>query len=282
MNLPNYSAASKYDDGSCNKIIEGCTDLKAWNFKEEANTDDGSCKYGIWYIDTNHDCRIENADIKCVLRPNSKGEIVVLNDDQFQTGPCSYDKTKDCSKPQETYCTWKYTTWNHSCASKHKERDAYCVNSSNQRIDNNKCNPILKESTRVYAGKCQADIDREKLEAEERERQRKLRELQARQQREAASRAQAIAAHNRRMTSTPASTCYGFNCSYNGQICPAGRPGAGPYYYYKCQNNRWVRYNAQYAASCRGWNCPVNGQCCPHWAPGAGGRWYQCHGGRWK
>ena len=33
----------KYDDGSCEDVIEGCTDESAFNFSPTANTNDGTC-----------------------------------------------------------------------------------------------------------------------------------------------------------------------------------------------------------------------------------------------
>ena len=43
----NYDSNANTDDGSCISIVLGCTDKEALNFNEDVNTDDGSCIEGI-------------------------------------------------------------------------------------------------------------------------------------------------------------------------------------------------------------------------------------------
>ena len=39
----NYNAAANTDDGSCIAVVNGCIDATAFNYNSDANTDDGSC-----------------------------------------------------------------------------------------------------------------------------------------------------------------------------------------------------------------------------------------------
>ena len=59
-----------------------------------------------------------------------------------------------------------------------------------------------------------------------------------------------------------ADSCKGWDCSYEGQICPQGADGARGGNYI-CQNKRWM---AMLADSCKGWDCSHEGQICPNGA----------------
>ena len=39
----NYNSDANTDDGSCEDVVEGCTDASAFNFSPTANTNDGTC-----------------------------------------------------------------------------------------------------------------------------------------------------------------------------------------------------------------------------------------------
>ena len=45
VNAFNFNENANTDDGSCVAIVLGCTDTTASNFDENANTDDGSCEF---------------------------------------------------------------------------------------------------------------------------------------------------------------------------------------------------------------------------------------------
>ena len=74
-----------------------------------------------------------------------------------------------------------------------------------------------------------------------------------------------------------ADSCKGWDCSYEGQICPQGAEGAGGGNYI-CKNKRWM---AMLADSCKGWDCSNEGQICPNGADGASGSDFICRNSKW-
>ena len=52
----NYDASADTDDGSCTYGVPGCTDINACNYDSLATADDGSCNYAVAGFDCNGDC----------------------------------------------------------------------------------------------------------------------------------------------------------------------------------------------------------------------------------
>jgi hypothetical protein len=74
-----------------------------------------------------------------------------------------------------------------------------------------------------------------------------------------------------------APSCKGWNCTYEGQVCPLGSEGASDQSFI-CRNSKWVPILAD---SCKGWNCDVEGQLCPQGADGASGTSFICLDSKW-
>ena len=74
-----------------------------------------------------------------------------------------------------------------------------------------------------------------------------------------------------------AKSCKGWNCTYEGQVCPQGVPGASAGNFI-CKNSKW---EPTLAASCKGWNCTYDGQICPQGVPGASAGNYICLNSKW-
>ena len=73
-----------------------------------------------------------------------------------------------------------------------------------------------------------------------------------------------------------ATSCKGWNCNIEGQICPQGVPGASGGDFI-CTNSKWV----EMAKSCKGWNCSIEGQICPKDVPGASAGDFICTNSKW-
>jgi hypothetical protein len=86
-----------------------------------------------------------------------------------------------------------------------------------------------------------------------------------------------LVSHSSAQTVIPdATSCAGWNCKIQGQICPQGVPGASAGNFI-CRNSKW----AQMATSCAGWNCKIQGQICPQGVPGASAEDFICKNSKW-
>ena len=74
-----------------------------------------------------------------------------------------------------------------------------------------------------------------------------------------------------------AESCAGWNCTYEGQVCPQGAKGASDRSYI-CRNSKWVPILAE---SCAGYDCSHEGQLCPEGAEGARGTSFICLNFKW-
>jgi hypothetical protein len=74
-----------------------------------------------------------------------------------------------------------------------------------------------------------------------------------------------------------AESCKGWDCPYEGQVCPQGVPGASGGNYI-CKNSKWEPILAE---SCKGWDCNHDGQLCPQGADGASGGNFICLKSKW-
>jgi hypothetical protein len=79
-----------------------------------------------------------------------------------------------------------------------------------------------------------------------------------------------------------ATSCHGWACNIEGQVCPLGTPGASDGTYV-CQNGSWTKSSSQIpnATSCHGWACSIENQVCPLGTPGASDGTYVCQNGSW-
>jgi len=100
-----------------------------------------------------------------------------------------------------------------------------------------------------------------------------------------------LVSHSSAQTGIPdATSCKGWNCSIEGQICPQGVPGASAGDFI-CTNSKWVQMldvpaqkpvdNIAKATSCRGFKCDIEGQICPQGVPGASSGDFICTNSKW-
>ena len=75
-----------------------------------------------------------------------------------------------------------------------------------------------------------------------------------------------------------AESCGGWNCTYEGQLCPQGAKGASGTSYI-CEKSKWVPILAD---SCAGWNCSIEDQICPQGAKGASDKSFICYKSKWQ
>ena len=101
-----------------------------------------------------------------------------------------------------------------------------------------------------------------------------------------------LVSHSSAQTGIPdATSCKGWNCSIEGQICPQGVPGASAGDFI-CTNSKWVQMldvpaqkpvdNIAKATSCRGFKCDIEGQICPQGVPGASSGSHICRNSTWQ